>query len=367
MELLTISRMRAHRACARLAHLRYDLAIEPVAEDSAKARFGTLMHVGVEAWRLAKMEEAEPLAPALAAIYAAWLKASDYPDPFELARLEALMEGYHWRWRNEPWRVIAVETEFRASLRNPRTRRASKAFGLAGKIDAILADAEDRPWISELKTTTEDITAGSPYWRRLRLDGQISVYYDGAAALGYDVAGCLYDVARRPEHEPLKATPVEKREYTKGRGCKMCGGKASGVQGSGWRGDTGDTCVGACNGTGWEEAPRLYAKQRDRDETVDEHRARVAEAIASDPDAYYQRAEVVRLDGEIDQARQDVWQTANLIQLGRKSGAHPRNDAACTRFGSVCGYFPICVGESDVDDEMRFRRSATAHPELTAA
>ena len=36
--------------------------------------------------------------------------------------------------------------------------------------------------------------------------------FDGAAALGHDVAGCLYDVICKPGLRPLKATPVEARK-----------------------------------------------------------------------------------------------------------------------------------------------------------
>lgn len=240
-ELLTISRLKAHRSCARFAHLRYDEQLEPVYEDRAKARFGTLFHSGKEDWELARRAGEDPLAAALEAIRADW-RAEGSGDEYELARLEALMEGYHWRWHDEPWHVVAVETEFRAPLRNPLTRRPSKSLRLGGKIDGVLATDGGQLWLTELKTSTEDITPGSAYWRRLRLDGQISVYYDGAAALGYEVVGCLYDVARRPAHEPLRATPPEARKYTQGKGCKLCGGKA-GAAGTGTRHGSLEACL----------------------------------------------------------------------------------------------------------------------------
>jgi hypothetical protein len=47
------------------------------------------------------------------------------------------------------------------------------------------------------------------------MDGQVSTYFDGAASLGLDVAGCIYDVIGKPGIRPLQATPVEARKYTK--------------------------------------------------------------------------------------------------------------------------------------------------------
>jgi hypothetical protein len=38
--------------------------------------------------------------------------------------------------------------------------------------------------VVEHKTSSEDVTPGSFYWSRLRMDGQVSVYFDGARALG---------------------------------------------------------------------------------------------------------------------------------------------------------------------------------------
>mgnify|MGYP007001753624 CR=1 FL=1 len=54
-------------------------------------------------------------------------------------------------------------------------------------------------------TTSEDIGRGTDYWRRLRMDGQVSIYYAGSAALGYPADLCLYDVLRKPSLRPKKA------------------------------------------------------------------------------------------------------------------------------------------------------------------
>jgi hypothetical protein len=209
---------------------------------------------------------------------------------------------------------------------NPETGAPSRTWRLGGKIDAIVRDARGRVLIVEHKTSSEQIGPGSEYWRRLRMDGQVSVYYAGARALGYDVAGCLYDVLGKPGIRPLKATPPEARKYTKD---------------------------GA-----------LYKAQRETDETPDEYEARVLADIAGDADGYYQRGEVVRLDAEMDEAMFDLWQTSRTIHEYRKAGRAPRNPDGCKQYGRSCSYLPVCSGEASIDDPTRYRRLDDPHPEL---
>jgi hypothetical protein len=86
-------------------------------------------------------------------------------------------------------------------------------------------------YVLEHKTSSADTSPGSVYWERLALDSQVSIYVDGATMLGHEIAGCIYDVLKRPEHEQKLATPVESRRYTQGKGCAKCGGSAGGKKG----------------------------------------------------------------------------------------------------------------------------------------
>lgn len=184
-------------------------------------------------------------------------------------------------------------------------------------------------WIVEHKTTSEDCEAGSPYWQRLRLDSQVSTYYRGARALGYDVRGCLYDVIRKPSLKPYKATPVESRKF-----------KADGS---------------------------LYANQRDRDETPDEYRTRLLEDIAAKPERYYVRGEVVRTADDEHAGAADAWMIAQSIREAERLGRFPRNVDACVRYGRTCDYFEVCTGTTSLDDRLRFRVAERAHEELDGA
>lgn len=316
MELITISRLSAARTCQRLHHYRYELGYRPAVEADA-LRFGTLVHLGLEAWW--KAPNGERLPAMVDAIQHA------EADDFDKARARVLLTGYHCRWESEPYEVLAVEVPFEAPLTNPATGHPSRTFRLGGKIDAIVRDAEGRVLVVEHKTTSEDVTPGSDYWKRLRIDGQVSTYYDGAKALGYDVAGCLYDVIAKPGLRPASATkePKFKKDGTP------------------------------------------YANQRLTDETPAEFEARLMEAVVAEPSRYFARGVVVRLDAELDEARFDTWQTAEIIREGARLGRHPRSPGACVRFNRTCEFFAVCCGEDSLENPSHFRRSETQHPELT--
>lgn len=53
LPLLTNSELGSYRACTRLHHYRYDLGVRAL-EDAENARFGTLVHRGLEGWWLGK-------------------------------------------------------------------------------------------------------------------------------------------------------------------------------------------------------------------------------------------------------------------------------------------------------------------------
>ena len=252
-------------------------------------------------------------------------------DPFDMVRAEVMLAGYDARWGSEAERyeVLGVECEFRSPLVNPDTGAPSRTFHLGGKLDLLLQERfeSNRKILMEHKTASGDVSAGSDYLKRLRMDGQISVYYAGALALGHQVDACIYDVLVKPALRPLKVTPVEKRQFKK-------------------------------DGT-------LYASQRLVDETPAEYRDRLLEAVAGAPADYFMRAEVVRLDGEVTEAMADVWQLGRTMRESELAGRAPRNPDACVRYGRTCEYFPVCSGEASLEDPTLYRKVEAIHPELS--
>lgn len=306
MNLLTKSRVQSYRACPRLHKLRYEEGYRPVREAEV-LRFGSLFHGALEPWWLAAAEGADGPERFEAARSALVGEA----DPYDRAKAEALLYGYTVQWATYPCTVLGVEVEFRCPVLNPSTGAASRTWGLGGKIDALIRDADGRVLIVEHKTSSEDISVASSYWRRLRMDGQISAYYQGARALGHDVWGCLYDVIRKPGEKPLKANT-----------------------------------------------------RRAVDETPDEYRMRIVKAIDEDPARYFQRGEVVRLESDMEEHSFDLWQTARSIRESELAARWPRNPDACTRWGRECEFLSVCTGEADIHDPLLFRRVENVHQEL---
>jgi hypothetical protein len=340
-ELLTASSVRAYRSCPRLYFFKYERCIIPLRTEGPR-RFGSLFHEGLDGWwshyhdgidarlneALAKMET---------------FRERNQVDDFDVVRAEELLYGYEARWFDEPVDVVlGVEHKFTTALRNPATGKSSPYWCRAGKTDAEVVIG-DRKYIIEHKTTTEDISGGSDYWLRLRMDNQVSLYLDAREA-----DGILYDVIRKPGIQPYKATPAEKRQYTQEKKCpkKTCGGSR---------------CED-CGGTGVIPS-RLYQNQREADETLDEFRARYRAQLAEDPDKWYARAEVVRTIEELRESRYDQWQTAQQIRQSRRDGCWPRNPDACKQYNRPCDYFEVCTGMAELEDPHRFQL-IVKHPEL---
>lgn len=329
LPLLTASRMRTFRSCARLHHLRYVEGWRPAIEAEA-LRFGSLIHTGLEAWwgtagELVDLGEHDsPLDAALAAM------AGRAADEFEQIRAEELLIGYDRRWfdRAAELEVLGVEVEYRCAQLNPATMARGRTWELGGKIDAIARRRSDgHVLVVEHKTSSETIESDADhYWQTLALDGQISGYVVGAESLGHAVDEVLYDVIRKVGMRPLRATAPETRKYTKDG--------------------------------------RLYANQRETDETPDEYRARVRADIESAPEKYFQRRSIPRTESQIADYLQDAWQFGRMMRDMELDGYAPRNSEACHRFG-VCPMWLVCsTGSHPSQFPAEYRQSETVSPEL---
>ncbi len=340
LSLLTTSSARKWHTCARLYLHAVEQGYHPLARAEALS-FGSLVHLGLEAWWRAawawQLAGGGPGSPPDALDHALAAMQGE-ADEYVYARAWAMLTAYHHRWADMIWdghpiEVLGVEVQFTAPLLNPTTGAASRTFQRAGKIDLIIR-VGGRVYIAEHKSSGEDITAGSSYWARLSIDAQISNYHVGARALGHDVQGCIYDVLGKPTLKPHKATPLESRKWTKP--------------------------------TKTDPTSRLYAGQREVDETPGDYAARLLDAIAAAPADYLARAEIVRLEAEETSAAADVWYTASQIREARLTGEWPRNRDACFGYGSRCGFFDVCAGVARLEDASRFRQGES-HEELSPA
>jgi hypothetical protein len=329
IEIVTKSRLASFATCQRLHDLTYNQGYRSTAPREL-ADFGSLFHAGLEAWWGAYLGGVDPLPGiALAAAQAAMLAyRGSVPaiDDAAMAKAQLLMTAYDARWAADmsQWDVLGVEVEFMVVL------PGRKRLRISGKLDVLVRRrADGAVWFVEHKTTGADLSAGSTYWDRLRMDPQVSIYHLGVRALGHEPSGCLYDVIENPKIRQLQATPEASRKYTK---------------------------TGA-----------LYANQRANDETIEEYQVRLAGLVTENPDRYFARADVVRLDAEIEESLKDVTEMALQIRSGSLTGTAARNPDSCFKYGRACDFHPICSGVESLDDNPQFIRVDNVHQELTLA
>lgn len=282
--LLTASRLATYQRCPREHELYYLKGYRPVAP-VATMRLGTLVHSGLEQWW-----QGQPVSLPVDA------------DPWDLARARPMLAGYTARWERSEYVTLAVEVEFEAPLKG-------RDWSLGGRIDAIVRDGQGRDWVVEHKTAGVDISRGSTYWQRLSLDSQVGIYMLGAARLGFNPCGVIYDVLGKPQLRPYEVN-----------------------------------------------------SRRVEAETPAQFETRVAAAIAADPDRYYQRGELVRTSEEMAEVMSDLLGVVNLMGVDEYA---VRNPGACERYGRICGFFPVCSRQASLLDERLFRHSNVVNPELS--
>jgi hypothetical protein len=322
LQILTNSRRSCFNDCPRKHYFRYELCQLPIKQSDA-LRIGSLIHGALEKWWAAQTNESA-LNEAMT-----WIgeqKETDY-NAYELELARVLIGGYNAKWIGTRPSGAMPEKEYRCPLLNPATQGESKTFILGGKIDVIVPH-ENAFHIIEHKTTKEDISPESDYWLRLSIDGQISGYYAGAEAIGYPATDCIYDVIKKPAQRPLTATPSEDRKYKK-------------------------------DGT-------LYANQRELDESVAEYGQRVAAVIAENPDKYFARRSVARMQEELADYFYDMWSAGREIREAELAKRWPRNPNACMRYGK-CEYLSVCCKTADINDETMFKHVDNPNQELTVS
>ena len=245
------------------------------------------------------------------------------PDLSELPPEErAICKAYPIWWRHHTLHVKRTDISFQVPI---------SGVLYVGEFDG---DGEDKgeEVIVELKTTSKDISIGSPYWREAaETNPQITIYLSAARAQGRKLRRVVYDVIRKTTLSRLLATPLEKRKYTKI--------------------------------TKTEPVARLYANMRETDETDDEYELRVLEHIAEKPEQYFQRQDIVRYEDEHQAHLRDVAGMVHLMQVVEQMpGLPPRSmGAACWKWGRACDYLPVCLGEDRIDNNFVYqdRKRAT--------
>lgn len=282
----------------------------------------------------------ERLAAALAALDA-HLESNPWREPDSAAvvgaKVRGLMIGYDAHWSDAEWQLDGEpEQVVHLPIVNPETGRASRTFTQAGKFDGIVRGYGKR-LLLEHKSASEDIAdPAATYWRRLAIDSQVSSYMLKSLQAGDKLDGALYDVIRKPSIRPKRLAKADLAEIsTKGT---YCGFEVE-----------RDEYEDVLRGQG-DETPYLYA-------------LRVAREALTEPERYYQRRMIPRLDDDVAEYATELWAIADEIRLARLTGRHFRNSSACMEWGRPCEYLGICSGY-DQPDSGNWQRVADVHGEL---
>lgn len=274
----------------------------------------------------------------LNAINSAVADTLDYTTDLVAAKCRALLRGYHARFADSNvYRPIEVEQMTVAPLCNPATQARSKTFQLAGRLDVLAYDQTNRLVVIDHKTTSQDVSdIDAPYWRQLRVEAQPSHYMLLQWLNGRKCDVAMWDVVRKPSISPKKlskadrASAVSMHEYF--------GRQLSEVT-----------------------LRRLLEDER---ETPEMYEARLTHDCTNErPDWYFQRRPVPRLDGDLLEQAQELWDYSQEIILARRHNRHGKNDGACMAYNSPCRYLGICSGY-DTPESDAWQRKANVHGEL---
>jgi len=327
---LTHSQIQTTMTCARKGHLAYGLGIRPATE-AQPLRMGRAFHLG---WEL----RAGGLTPdnAVLGVMAEYDKHqpdNGHLDAWLVEReiVARLLSAYFWYWQNtdDVIKWVASELAFELPVVNPETGRSSRTFTLAGKIDGV-ALISGRRVLVEHKTTSSDLDITGDYWRRLRIDSQVSIYYLAAMQLGYCVDVVVYDVVRKPSIRPRQIPLLDACDHKIVRDKH---GKRI-MNNNGTPRQSADTAKG-------------YVLQT-RTETPQEYGERLTADIGERPEWYFARREVARTKDDLLDTQYELWQVAKIIHECDKHGRWPRNTQACIGFGK-CPYFDLCTSNYDLN------------------
>lgn len=353
--LLTHSRMQSQKTCPRMHYFLYEVGIRRDRE-SKPLRLGAAVHLGIDL--VAKgysPDEAILAAVAGYEVLPTWAANNDeaaFEWMIERETVARLLAAYFWYWTGERQQVaqfIHSEQSFDLPLRNPETGGVTTSFRLAGKIDKIIQLADGRLAVMEHKTCSDDLDADSDYWRRLRIDSQISLYMLAARQLGYDVRTVYYDVIRKPRIQPTLIPLLDDE------GLKIV------LDAEGNRVMTKDGKKPRQSG----DASQGHVLQQRR-QTPAEFGERLTDDIVARPEFYFARQEIPRLESDLTEFQMELWQQQQQIREAQKHDRWFRNTGACMR-PYRCEFLDICHAGYRQGDPVPagYKIIADVHPELS--
>ncbi len=316
--------------------LRYVLGIDPVKE-ADYFRIGGAYHLGQEALAKSGLDEAFAAVRKNYSVLPDWAAASEtgkFDWEVEYQKVVRLLSGWAWRWNGDGIKVMRAEQVFELPIINPETGHPATTRTRGGKIDQIIQMADGRMAMREFKTCSDDVSPTSDYWKKLRMDPQVSGYFDALqndADNEYDVITILYDVTRKPSIKPKKPVKKDVADWPMYFGEK----------------------IEDCEKPGDKESPQMYG-------------SRLAADINERPEWYYARKEIARVDADMEDWQYDLWGKHQALLALEKRGRFPKDTRSCLLMGK-CPYFDkICSAKVDASEGIPegFKVLDNVHPEL---
>lgn len=307
--ILTQSMVSCFQSCRKQFDYRFNKELVPVDEDNTSLIIGSAVHCALEMWfRGGLKQDAVEMARNFPGI-----------NVDEQIKAACLVSKYIDKWRfgdeisipsriDKDFIVVDVEHEFKVNLVNPATKRKSRTWTLAGKVDGIV-DINGSLYILEHKTTSRIDEA---YIKRVSIDRQIMLY---ARAIEQEykrpVIGAVYDILKK---SGLRMSKGETEEEFQARYAELC----------------------AKNKSGKSTATRKMP------ETPEEFTARVYNDITDDNFVRH----IIKFDyDEMNRHWSELWALSKDI----KSGIIYRNTSYCNAPGrKPCPYLDLCVCGGDL-------------------
>lgn len=285
-DIWTISRLKTYQVCPFKEVLRYREKLSPIKSRSALA-FGTAIHKGLETW---DVDEALNM---LITDYPTTQEEADEQD-VAMVTVRALLEGFFNKF--EPFDEHKPEFEFKMPMK--AGRRNSTKLEIAGKLDDLVK-IDERWWVVEYKTASK---LDSSYFDRLYVDSQITMYMYAMERMGFNPAGVIYRVIRKP------------------------------------------------------------GLRRGQKESLEGFLNRLSKDIEDRPDFYFLEHQLYRTKTDLQEFEHTLYQEAMLENKQFKKGDYFRHTTACSMYGA-CEYLPICMQEAGALEALYEHREP--HEELT--
>lgn len=298
---LSASSIRQFMTCRRRYWFEYIEELKPLVRE-VPLSFGSAVHAGLEHLSTVGVFDADCVAKAIAASYTpAELEASELNPALALETVRAYAE-HNSAWRR--WRFASVEPWFEVSVGHGRRLR--------GRFDGII-EVDGQMMVLERKTVRGSVSEGQLH--HLLWDMQAGLYIMAAREMKIDVRGILYDYIPKPTIDLALATPEDKRKFTKDG--------------------------------------KLYANQRDTDETPSEYLARVRSWYAERPECFVQHV-VMRNEAQVDALVAQVKMLATDIRAAERDGSWYMNPGACAVMS--CPFASVCLEDQPEVRAMNFRQ-----------